>query len=125
MSTEYWIVKPSKKEIFYLGKHWDILDGINHWTYKQKAEVPTWEDWKDVVIDLVSNSYNYLSPTDTLGRINQMAYEIFEWCNGDKVYVDSDASDNAINWSSWKETGDMLKIIEDYTKLEEMTYYEV
>ena len=31
MSVEYWIVKPKKKEIFYLGKHWDGLDGINQY----------------------------------------------------------------------------------------------
>ena len=122
MSTEYWIVNPRKKEIFYLGKHWDSLDGINQYTYKAKAEIPTWEDYHEVVLDLIGNNCNYLQPTDTLGRINRMAYEIFQWCYGEEVYVDSDASDNCVNWSSWDETGDMLKIIEEYQREEEEEY---
>lgn len=102
MATEYYIVKPEQKKIFYLGKRISCLEGLNEWSYLKKADYATWECWEDVVFDLQENSRYFLEGGDmTIGQMWDFCDAIYEFCN-DKVYLDNDCSDNFVNWKDWE-----------------------
>ena len=105
MGTEYFLVKPSKSEIFYLGKHLYGLEGISEWRYKQKAEYIEYECAKDLFEDIVCNTY-YCEEYMTFGEVSKLALDIYEWCD-EPVYLDSDISDNH-EWEDYVETGSIL-----------------
>lgn len=117
MATEYYIVKPNKKEIFYLGKRISYLDGIPNTDHKIEPEYPTWECWEDALFDLESNNRsNFITPELTVGQVWDFCYALYEFCD-DKVYLDNDCSSNFNVWKDWKET-DVFEQIFETTELE-------
>jgi len=103
MATEFYIVKPSTKQTFYLGKRISCLEGINNWVHKQKADYPEWEEWEDVVFDLQENSRYFLEgwPETTVGQIWDFCYKIWEFCDS-PVYMDNDCNDENQEWRDWE-----------------------
>ena len=52
MGTEYYLVKPQTKELFYLGKRLSSLAGVPTWIHTQKADYAKWETVDDVFLDI-------------------------------------------------------------------------
>ena len=69
MATEYYIVKPNKKQLFYLGKRISYLDGIPNRAYKE-ADYCTWETYTDVILDIQENSPYFLEGDLYIDQIN-------------------------------------------------------
>ena len=118
MGTEYYIIKPSTKQKFYLGRRIHILQGLSQTKEPRYAD---WEYWEDVVFDLQENSRYFLEGrTDiTIGQIWDFCYKIYEFCNV-PVYQDNDCSDNAIEWADFEEIdvlSDLLSTQEKWCQL--------
>ena len=64
MGTEYYLVKPEKREIFYLGKHFNGFSGINDYKYKEEADFIDYEDWEDFFFDTLRNNWDYFYGTE-------------------------------------------------------------
>ena len=108
MGTEYYLVKPNKKEIFYLGKHMNCPEGITNAIYKDKAEYIGYDCFDDFFWDFFKENYEVFYETYfTLESIRSIIYEIYEWCQYDKVYWDNDCREKT-KWLEWKETGSLI-----------------
>ena len=113
MGTEYYLLKPEKKEVFYLGKHFLGFSKIPSTSYNQEAKYPDYEDWDDFFWDTLKENWEYFLPCDlTLEQVSDLIYEIYDWCYADKVILSSDCSDEASKWLEWKETGSITALLE-------------
>ena len=116
MGIEYYLVKPEKKELFYLGKHFNGFSEIRSTTYFEsldKANYPTYEDWEDFLWDVLRTNWYYFLDCDlTLEQTFDVIHQIYEWCVSDKVILDNDCSNTCETWKEWKETGDITTILE-------------
>jgi hypothetical protein len=116
MGTEYYIVKPEKKEIFYLGKHFNGFDKIPSTTYRKnlnEAEYPRYEDWEEFFWSTLKENWNYFLNSDLkLAQASGVIYQIYNWCASDKVILDHDCSESFNEWKDWKETGNITAILE-------------
>lgn len=116
MGTEYYIVKPEKKEVFYLGKHFEGFDKIKNAIYCksiEEANYPSYEDWDDFFWDTLRENWNYFLGCElTLEQTSDIIHQIYEWCVSDKVILDNDCSNTCKEWKDWKETGDITVILE-------------
>ena len=115
MGIEYYLVKPKKKEIFYLGKHFQGFNEIREATYFSlyEAKYPNYEDWDDFFWDTLRENWDYFQSCDiTLSEVSDVIHQIYEWCYSDEVILDHDCSKSYKIWSSWKETGDITTILE-------------
>lgn len=101
MGTEYYIIKPSKKQIFYLGKRISHLDGIPCRQYKE-ADYCTWEDYEDVITDLRENSPYFFEGDMYIDQIRNFTAAIFEFCD-DKVCLDNDCSETFSEYNDFEE----------------------
>lgn len=104
MATEYYIVKPETKQVFYLGKRISYLDGICEFSRTNEAKYPTWECYEDVVFDIQENAKYFLQGWSdiTVGQVWDFCSQIWDFCEG-KVYLDNDCSDNHKVWKDWEE----------------------
>jgi hypothetical protein len=115
MGTEYYLLKPEKKETFYLGKHFTGFSNIPNATYHsiESAAYPNYEDWDDFFWNTLRENWEYFLNCDlTLEQASDVIHEIYDWCVSDKVIFDNDCSSTAHIWAEWKETGDITKILE-------------
>ena len=116
MGTEYYIVKPEKKEIFYLGKNFSGFDKVPSMTYREslnKAEYPDYEDWEEFFWSTLKENWNYFLNSDLkLAQVSGVIYQIYNWCASDKVILDHDCSETFNEWKDWKETGSITTILE-------------
>ena len=116
MGTEYYIVKPEKKEIFYLGKHFSGFEGIPSSTYRKsinEAEYPDYEDWEEFFWSTLKENWNYFLNCDLkIDQVSNVLYQIYNWCASDKVIFDHDCSETFNEWKDWKETGSITTILE-------------
>jgi len=110
MSTEYFVVKPKTKELFYLGKRISYLEKIPIWTYTQKADYVEWEDIDDVFLDIYENSRYFLEGEMKIEQIWDACHALLEWCDS-PVYLDNDCNDENTEWREWKETGSIYDYI--------------
>lgn len=103
MGTEYYIVKPSTKQVFYLGRRISHLQGLCNWIFSKEARHAEWECFEDVVFDLQENSRYFLEGSSdiTIGQVWDFCYQIYEFCDA-PVYMDNDCSDN-LEWREWEE----------------------
>lgn len=101
MGTEYYIIKPSKKQIFYLGKRISHLDGIPCRQYKE-ADYCSWEDYEDVITDLRENSPYFFEGDMYIDQIRNFAAAVFEFCD-DKVCLDNDCSETFSEYNDFEE----------------------
>ena len=123
MGTEYYIIKPSTKQKFYLGKRISFLDGIPIWIHSQEARYPEWECWEDVVADIQENARYFLEGDYRVGQIWDFCSSIYDFCD-DKVYLDDDCNDeNSKTWKDYEEIdlfSDILTTEEEWSSLIEL-----
>ena len=116
MGIEYYLIKPEKQEIFYLGKHFNGFNEIKSATYCKsiyEADYPSYEDWDDFFWDTLKENWNYFLGCElTLEQTSDVIHHIYEWCISDKVLMDNDCSSTFETWKEWKETGDITTILE-------------
>ena len=116
MGTEYYLLKPEKKEVFYLGKHFSGFEEIPSMVYREGIEgatYPKYEDWNDFFWSTLKVNWDYFYPCDlTLEQVSDVIHEIYEWCISDKVILDNDCSLTAEIWKDWKETGNITETLE-------------
>ena len=114
MATEYYFIKPDKKEKCYIGKHITHLEKVMNYIYTgTKSSVPRYYDSHDLMIDLIENTH-FFDGDDTYDYIKEISQCLFDWINGENIYLDSDISDNYVNWKDYKETGDIIDFIEKF-----------
>jgi len=117
MGTEYYLLKPEKRELFYLGKHFNGFNGISSRMYRKsiyEATYPNYEDWDEFFWDTLRENWDYFLRCElTLEQTSDVIYKIYDWCKSDKVILDNDCSISVEVWKDWKETGDITKILED------------
>lgn len=127
MGIEYFLVKPEKKEIFYLGKHFNGFNEIKSTKYYEsldRADYPSYEDWDDFFWDTLKENWLYFLHCElTLEQTSDLIHEIYEWCTSDKVILDNDCSPTAAIWKAWKETGDISAILENLHSTKEAEEY--
>ena len=115
MGIEYFLIKPEKKEVFYLGKHFSGFSEIPSMTYRaslEDATYPNYDDWEDFFWDTLRENWEYFLYCDlTLEQASEVIYRIYEWCTSDRVILDNDCSPSADLWKDWEETGDITKIL--------------
>lgn len=116
MGIEYYLVKPEKEEVFYLGKHFNGFNEIRNATYCKsinEADYPSYEDWDDFFWDTLRENWDYFLGCElTLEQTSDVIHQIYEWCVSDKVILDNDCSNTCKDWKDWKETGDITSILE-------------
>ena len=105
MGIEYYLVKPEKKEVFYLGKHFTCPYGIADRAYKNKACFIDQDCWDDFLWDFLRDNSEYFNDLK-LEDIKEAIYKVYEWCSNGKVYFDHDCNDDR-EWTDWKETGSL------------------
>ena len=116
MGIEFFLVKPEKEEVFYLGKHFNGFSEIKTATYCEslnEADYPSYEDWDDFFWDTLKENWDYFSGCElTLEQTSDVIHQIYEWCASDRVILDHDCSSTFNKWKDWKETGDITLILE-------------
>ena len=118
MGSEYYLIKPEKQEIFYLGKHMNCPEGIH--TFSQDAHWINYYSFNEFFFDfLEENLTEFLCMELTLEETRSVIYKIYEWCRDDKVYFDHDCNDEA-PWLEWKETGSLMEILEKVNTIKDV-----
>lgn len=112
MATEYYIVKPGSKELYYLGKHLRTFEGINDIRYRCSADYIRYENSHELMMELLDN-YDYDCGWMTIEQLQYLAHNIYEWCN-EPVILDNDCSDTFNNYNDYTETGSVLNVWEDF-----------
>ena len=98
-----------------MGKHFVGFNKIKSATYHkiEDAQYPDYEDWDDFFWDTLKENWDYFLNCElTLEQVSDVIYHIYSWCREDKVILDNDCSNTASTWTNWKETGDIVKILE-------------
>ena len=113
MAIEYYVIKPAKKEVYYLGKHMMCPDGMANKHYNKEATYLEYDCYDDFFWDFLRENYHEFVNTDyTLEQISNLIYNLYDWCEYDKVYFDNDCNDE-VEWKDWKETGSLFPTDED------------
>ena len=117
MGTEYYLIKPKNKELFYLGKHFSRFSGIPNTSHNDIARYPDYENWDDFFWNTLKENWEYFLYTDlTLEQVSNVIHEIYEWCFSDEVILGNDCAESASRWLNWKETGSITELLENISK---------
>ena len=114
MGNEYYFVKPSKREIFELGKHIQPFEGIN--SYPSQPNWAQYDYFQEFFLDMIETNGSILDGSYTYEEIVDFAYGLYEWIKEDKVYLDSDCHDNA-EWENFEVTGSVYDYCENNPSL--------
>ena len=112
MGIEYYLVKPSKQEIFYLGKHIQPIDCI-HVSVANYLDV---DCFLEFFLQCIDSNDGFLGDEYSYRDIKDFVYLLYEWCD-DPVYLSSDCSDDFKLWRGYKETGSIIKFCEEHKPL--------
>lgn len=112
MGVEYFIVKPDKKEIFYLGKHIEPLDCMNVFS----ADYLKVDNFNEFLLDVIETNDGFLGEEYTYKDIKEFAYILYEWCDA-PVYLSSDASSEYDTFKDYEETGSIITYCEKHEPL--------
>ena len=110
MGTEYWLVKPNKEEIFYLGKHVQPFNTLA--TSAASADYLEHDYFHDFFIELLETNDGLIGTEYSYNDMQEFAYQLYEWCN-DKVYLSNDCCNDFELWKDYKETGSIIKFCEE------------
>ena len=114
MGVEYFIVKPSKKEVFYLGKHVEPFESIR--INASTADYIDCDCFHDFFLDILNtNTDGLIGDYNTLEDIREFAYQIYEWCD-DKVYFSNDCCADFELFKDFEETGSIVDFCEELEK---------
>ena len=111
MGTEYYLVKPSKQELFYLGKHIEPIDCIT-----PVAGYIDVDCFSDFLLQVIESNDGFLDDEYTYKDIKDFAYSLYEWCDA-PVYLSNDCSNDFELWKDYKETGSIIKFCEEHEPL--------
>lgn len=116
MGTEYYLIKPDKQEVFYLGKHAHCPEGIKDATYGHTEHFIDYHSFTEFLLDYIDANHWEFADEMTWGELNKEAYNIYKWCSYDKVLFAHDCMEDAEEWLNWKETGSVLELknMEDF-----------
>lgn len=115
MGVEYYLVKPDKQEIFELGRHIEPFEGIR--AYPAKPAYAEYDYFKEFFLDLVESNGSLIGDSYTFEEVQNFAYEIWEWIEGEKVYITSDCSKDE-SWTTYNVTGSIYDYCEKHPSLE-------
>lgn len=111
MGTEYYLVKPDKQEIFYLGKHMSCPEGIHE--FSQDAHFIDYYSFHEFFWDFLDENYNeFVCLNLTLEQLSYILFKVYDWSRYDKIYFDNDCNNEA-PWINWKETGSLQNLLEE------------
>ena len=113
MGVEYFIVKPSKQEVFYLGKHIQAIDCMNNF----HANYIKVDNFNEFFLEVIESNDGFLGDEYTYKDIKNFAYLLYEWCYNDPVYLSSDASPDYNIFKDYKETGSIINFCEEHEPL--------
>ena len=114
MGTEYWLVKPNKQEIFYLGKHVQPIDCIRNAAIT--ADFIDVDCFSDFFLQIIESNDGFLDEEYTYKDIKNFAYKLYEWCD-DKVYLSNDCYNDFELWKDYKRTGSIIEFCEEHEPL--------
>ena len=112
MGTEYYLVKPAKREVFYLGKHVEPIDCI-----RNSASAANYIDvdcYSDFLLQCIESHDGFLDDCYPYATIKDFCYLLYEWCN-DKVYMSNDCSKDFDIFKNYEETGSIIKFCEEHS----------
>ena len=112
MGVEYYLVKPDKEELFYLGKHIQPLDCMNIFS----ADYLKVDNFTDFLLDVIDTNDGFLGDEYSYRDVKDFAYLLYEWCDA-PVYLSSDASPDFETFKDYKETGSIITFCEDHEPL--------
>lgn len=111
MGVEYYLVKPKKKEVFYLGKHIEPFGCIR--THSSTADYIDCDCFHNFFLDILdTNSDGLIGSYNTLEDVRSFAYLLYEWCD-DIVYFSNDCCDDFELFKDYEETGSIIKFCEE------------
>ena len=113
MGVEYFIVKPSKQEVFYLGKHIQAIDCMNNF----HADYIRVDNFNEFFLEVIESNDGFLGDEYTYKDVRDFAYLLYEWCYNDPVYLSSDASPYYNTFKDYKETGSIINFCEEHEPL--------
>ena len=117
MGVEYFIVKPSKQEVFYLGKHVCPFECIK--VSASTADYIDCDCFHDFFLDILdTNPDGLIGDYNTLEDIRDFAYTLYEWCD-DKVYFSNDCCDDFKLFKSYQESGSIVEFCEKLNERKE------
>ena len=114
MGVEYYIVKPEKQEVFYLGKHIEPLDCMS--ISASTANYLNVSCFQDFLLQAIESNDGFLDEEYSYREIKNFAYTLYEWCD-DKVYLSSDCSDDWELFKNYKETGSIIDFCKKHEPL--------
>lgn len=120
MGAEYWLVKPNKKETFYLGKHVEPIDGICNASFV--ANYIEYDCFQDFFLAVIESNDGFLDGDYTYNQVKEFAHTLYKWCD-DKVYLSSDYSQDVELWKDYKETGSICDFLEKHSNVFEVAQY--
>ena len=107
MGTEYYIIKPDKKEKYYLGKgRWYELESLNCYT-PQFIRVEHAKELVVNLLDILTGCELYLE------QIYDIACNIYEWCDA-PVYLANDCGYDFKEICNYTETGSITTVYETF-----------
>lgn len=126
MGIEYFLVKPEKRETFYLGKHFNGIEGVPNGRRNKKgfSISDACGDWEDFFWTIFKNNLDYFRSIEgaTFSQLEDIIYDIYVWCGDDIVYVDDDCHDDA-EWLNWNETGSIDRSINMALEKRTISYF--
>ena len=105
MGTEYYLVKPSKQETFYLGKHVQPIDCIRN--RPSAVDYIDVDCFSDFFLQIIESNDGFLDDEYTYKDIKDFAYLLYEWCDA-PVFMSSDCSNDYELFKDYKETGSII-----------------
>ena len=112
MGTEYYLVKPSKQEVFYLGKHIEPMDCI-----RNKATTVDFIDvdcFSDFLLQCIESNDGFIDDCYPYSVVKDFCYLLYEWCDS-PVFMSSDCSSDWELFKDYKETGSIIKFCEEHS----------
>lgn len=114
MGVEYYIVKPSKQEVFYLGKHIEPIDCMS--VSASTANYLNVDCFQDFLLQVIDSNDGFLDEEYSYREIKNFVYLLYEWCD-DRVYLSSDCSSDWELFKDYKETGSIINFCEKHKPL--------
>lgn len=117
MATEYFLVKPRKKEYYYLGKRLSEFTHIKSARYGHKEDYHNYECFHDFVMDIIDNNDYFMESMDdeTWGNITGFLYNIYEFMD-DKILLVHDCQEDFKQYDNYKEVGSIITYFENIRK---------
>lgn len=113
MGTEYYILKPKTKQIFYLGKRLHEFGGFPRY----QADFSNYEDFEEFFWEVLQENKEFFFDLEfNLQEISEILYYIYSWTEYDEIRIGNDCEEGAEEWLEWEEDGSVFEIIGNIIK---------